>query len=290
MFVLSVIATMLALAFIIEVCKRQKDRFANNEKEQLPVFERSVELLWKGETQCFCRNKIILNIKTKPPHTHHYSFITIAHIFGIRDIKRLIIQDAETGITINNSSSKEEWLLPMVNRKRFYVGVENGSCVTPNYRIKDIASGLGTYERIKRLSLCFYNHIWHLDEADGFRQHFVRAADSPEEAADNQSRWLWEMWGGNEPMYSTKYGQGAIFKRMLSRHDVSRMSFDNSCSWLKTMKAVSREVFNEEQDNKKLINSISLYWLHFLAFFEYTTEQRTQFQAILFEDSKLSNT
>ena len=85
-------------------------------------------------------------------------------------------------------------------------------------------------------------------------------------------------------MYSAKYGQGAIFKRMLSRHDVSRMSFYNACSWLKAMKAVSREVFNEAHD-RNLIYSISLYWLHFLAFFEYTKEQRIQFQAIVFEDS-----
>ena len=54
------------------------------------------------------------------------------------------------------------------------------------------------------------------------------------------------------------------------------------------MKDVSREVFDEAQD-KDLITSISLYWLHFLAFFEYTTEERINFQAILFEDSKPYN-
>ena len=288
MLALSAIATVVVVAFVIQVYKRRNGIFLSNEKETLPVFERSVELLWRGEKQCFCRSKIVLNIKTTPPHTYQYSFITIAHIFGIRDIEHLIIQDADTGLTMKKSSSEEGWILPMVNRKTFYVSVENGSCVTSKYRIKDIASGLGAYERIKRLSLCFYNHIWHLNVDDAFRQHFVRAAEGPEEAADNQSRWLWEMWGGNEPMYSTKHGQGTIFKRMLSRHDVSRMSLDNACSWLKIMKDVSREVFDDAQD-KDLITSISLYWLHFLAFFEYTTEERIHFQAILFEDSKPFN-
>ena len=254
------------------------------QSDKLPVFEQSVELIWQGTQSCFCRNKIVLNIDSTPPHTHKYYCETIAHIFGISDAKQLIIRDSETGIA-PNPSSEEEWFLAMKNGKAFFVTVTDETYLTSKYKIKEIAKVIGQFSFVKQLSFAFYTRVWKDSENEHFRQTFILNSKSLEEAADNQSRWLWEMWGGKESLYSIKHGEGTIFKRMLSRHSKPRMTFDNACIWLKHMKLATLETFGCSKSEKTdLIVSLFAYWLHFLAFFQYSSKQRQIFQYILFEN------
>ena len=278
---LSTIFTLIAVISVFQLYRKSKHKNRiKNKSERIPVFKNSVELIWKGKTPCFCRDKIVLNIESMPPHTNTYHCITIAHIFGIKDVKHLIMQDNETGLILNTSSS--EWNLPMISGKTFLVDVDDESYLMSKHQIKEIATLLGTFEKTKKLSLTFYNRIWNDSQNDEFRQHFTQNVANPEQAADNQSRWLWEMWGGQEATYSSKYGKTSVFKRMLSRHDKSRMSFDNACIWLTHMKEVIMKIYDEDKD-KDLINNLSAYWLHFFAFFEYSPVERHHFQRILFE-------
>ena len=252
----------------------------SKQADQIPVFKNSVELIWNGSKPCFCRNKIVLNINSTPPHTHKYYCETIAHIFGISDAKQLIIRDAETE-TIVNSSSGDEWFVTMINGKTFLVSTKDESSLSSKYQIKDMAAVIGQFSKVKLLSQTFYNRVWNDIENDDFRQTFILNSKSVEEAADNQSRWLWEMWGGKEAPYTTKHGDGTIFKRMLARHSKSRMSFDNACIWLKHMKLATVEIFEDDHD---FIVGVFTYWLHFLAFFQYNSKERQTFQSILFDN------
>ena len=252
--------------------------------DRTPTFKNSVELIWKGTNPCFCRNKIVLNIDSTPPHTHKYYCETIAHIFGISDVKQLIIRDAESGNIVNNSSG-DEWFVAMINRKTFFVSAKDESFLTSKYQIKEISGIIGDFSRVKELSLAFYNRVWNDNENEEFKQTFVLNSPSMEEAADNQSRWLWEMWGGKNAPYTTKHGEGTIFKRMLARHSKSRMTFNNACMWLNHMKIATVETFEDSQiESQDLIISVLTYWLHFLAFFQYNSKERQTFQSILFEN------
>ena len=156
---------------------------------------------------------------------------------------------------------------------------------TSKYQIKEISGIIGEFTSVKKLSLAFYSRVWKDTENEEFRQTFIQNAKSMEEAADNQSRWLWEMWGGKESTYTSKHGEGTIFKRMLARHSKSRMTFDNACIWLKHMKIATLEIFDDKNpEYRDLVISVFTYWLHFLAFFQYNSKERQTFQFILFEN------
>ena len=252
--------------------------------DRIPTFKNSVELIWKGSNPCFCRNKIVLNIDSTPPHTHKYYCETIAPIFGISDVKQLIIRDAENGNIVNNSSG-DEWFVAMINGKTFFVSAKDESFLTSKYQIKDISGIIGDFSRVKELSLAFYKRVWKDPINEEFRQTFIQNSPSIEEAADNQSRWLWEMWGGKNAPYTSKHGEGTIFKRMLARHSKSRMTFDNACTWLHHMKIATKETFEDSNaESQDLIISVFTYLLHFLAFFQYNSKERQKFQSILFEN------
>ena len=82
--------------------------------------------------------------------------------------------------------------------------------------IKQIASRVDE-AAVRRLSVAFYTRVWADVEHDAFRAMFVGSAESAEAAADAQSRWLVEMWGGPK-RYSELYGAGSLVTRMLPKH------------------------------------------------------------------------
>lgn len=272
---LSTSAIILSAAMKYSLTKARKQP----QSDKIPIFENSVELNWKGTKPCFCREKIVLNINSTPPHTHIYYCETIAHIFGISDAKQMIIEDSESG-ALADTLSGDDWFVTMINGNKFSVNVKEEYYLTSKYRIKEISQIIGKYSSVKKLSLTFYNRVWNDEENEDFRQTFTQNSKSLEEAADNQSRWLWEMWGGKDDTYTSKHGNGTIFKRMLARHSKSQMSFENACLWLKHMKVATLETFGDDKD---LIQSIFAYWLHFLAFFQYNSRERQTFQSVLFE-------
>lgn len=153
--------------------------------------------------------------------------------------------------------------------------------------IKDLYQLVGGEERILGLSSNFYHRVWY-DETTppAFRRIFRHDdkdnnnADSPEKHARNQAAWFCEMWGG-PPRYTNQFGPKSLLRgRMLPLHSPRRMTFEHTMSWLQIMKAAVNEEFDNEQDIQK---TLSLYWLHFLAFFPYEEDERATFRKILFE-------
>ena len=143
--------------------------------------------------------------------------------------------------------------------------------------IKGLAAAVGDPRVIEQLSLNFYRRVWG-DEADpAFRGAFQGSAGSAEEAADNQSRWLTEMWGG-EALYAAKHGDGALLKRMLPKHSAARMTPRFCERWLRHMRAAAAEVLGARgtgaAGEAELRDTVARYWLHFFGFFEMSAADR----------------
>ena len=81
----TILITSVSAVLLAVLVKHFRASYFPNSKEapsdKVPIFKNSVELIWKGSKPCFCRNKIVLNIDSTPPHTHKYYCETIAHIF-----------------------------------------------------------------------------------------------------------------------------------------------------------------------------------------------------------------
>jgi truncated hemoglobin YjbI len=192
---------------------------------------------------------------------------TIGGIFGFRHVDCIRIT-AKDGVKLVKDGASPSW---PVQAGRGYNLVYEGSDITP-CSIRDIYSFLGgNEEQIHNLSLAFYKRIWTDTSNPDFRSHFTSSVKTPEEAADNQARWLIEMWGG-PPLYAEKHGGDLVGRRMLSRHaSPTRMTFHHACTWLDYMNAAVSEVYG---DNKQVKLVFGLYWRHFFGFFSFTDEER----------------
>ena len=117
-------------------------------------------------------------------------------------------------------------------------GLASLSSVAP---IKSIAQSIGNDDSVAALSHAFYRRVFADDDESGFRALFASSAGSAHNAAEDQWRWLLEMWGGAK-RYSEKHGQGALVTRMLSKHGASRMAYCHCDRWLRHMLAAADEV------------------------------------------------
>jgi len=114
--------------------------------------------------------------------------------------------------------------------------------------IKNIFSFLGeNEEQIHKLSLAFYLQIWEDKDNPDFLSHFNKSVKRPDEAVDNQARWLIEMWGGPS-RYTEKHASGLVGTRMLSRHaSPSRMTYTHASTWLDYMNAAVTTVYGDNE-------------------------------------------
>ena len=218
---------------------------------------------WVGEgTYCFCRPTIRVDLSKLNPTAE-----TIGALFGLRNVGCIRISTKD-GITLVKDTSVSSW--PM-KAGRGYNVVYKGDDVSP-CSIRDTFSFLGeNEEQIHKLSLAFYNRIWADESNRDFRLHFTSSVKHPEEAADNQARWLIEMWGG-PPRYTEKHDSGLVGRRMLSRHaNPARMTFRHACTWLEYMNSAVAEVYGDNMEVKLVLG---LYWRHFFGFFPFTDKER----------------
>ena len=149
-------------------------------------------------------------------------------------------------------------------------GLASLSSVAP---IKSIAQSIGNDDSVAALSHAFYRRVFADDDESGFRALFARSAGSAHNAAEDQWRWLVEMWGGAK-RYSEKHGQGALVTRMLSKHGASRMAYCHCDRWLRHMLAAADEVCMGGHPAIGASASLPRYWLHFFGFFPLSAEQR----------------
>ena len=145
--------------------------------------------------------------------------------------------------------------------------------------IKSIAQNLGSEASVAALSQAFYRRVFADSEDRAFRAVFVGTAGSAEVAAENQWRWLVEMWGG-APRYSQEHGDGALVTRMLSKHGSSRMNFRFCRRWLVHMLAATEEVCMGGHPAVGEEESIARYWLHFFGFFPMSADQRRELRML----------
>lgn len=225
-------------------------------------------LEWANASECFCSPTIHLNLDKLDPSPE-----TIGAIFGLRHVDMIRFTNLEDGSNVElvkyTSSSPSTWpLIPGCHYRVMYEGDDVVPC-----SIKDMFSYLGeNEEQIRQLSMSFYTRIWKDNANPDFQSHFVRSVKTPEEAADNQARWLIEMWGGPR-RYTEKYGSVPVGKRMLSRHSSARrMTFQHACTWLNYMNDSVSEVYGDDNDEVKLL--LGLYWRHFFGFFSMSDEER----------------
>lgn len=232
-----------------------------------------VALLEWGSTdkECFCRPIIRLNLEKLMP-----TLETIGAIFGLRSVDKIRITTKDGSIvTLQESASGQAAAASscQLQTGQQYRVTYSGMDVSP-CSISDIFSLLGgNEEKIHKVSKTFYSSIWNDDNSSNanFRSHFVHSAKSPEAAADNQARWLIEMWGGPK-RYLEKHGHALVGSRMLSRHaSPSRMTYAHACTWLKYMNAAVTSVYGDDELVKLVLG---LYWRHFFGFFPMTEEER----------------
>ena len=131
---------------------------------------------------------------------------------------------------------------------------------------------------IHRLSLSFYQSIWDLPVGSNFRSMFTQSISSPQEAADNQSRWLIETWGGPK-QYTDKNGPGKYPKRALAKHSSKmRMNIDNARLWLQHMNIAM--AMQPAEYPTEVRRSVSLYWVHFFAMFPFSESEREEIRRL----------
>lgn len=239
-------------------------------------------LEWAGGTPSFCGQEgariDLRKIRATPE--------TIGAIFGSRDPGVVRVFD-ERGNRLETWPSEEDsvrrW--PLDPGGRYFVdlgGVPSSgdAPVTPPCSFRDIYALLGddAEATVRRLSLEFYRGVWS-DESDAeFRSLFVRAVASPEEAADNQARWLMESWGG-PTRYTEKYGEGKVLTRTMAKHSSRRrMNFRNAEAWLVHMERAVSKVLGGRPAGVRSV--IGLYWAHFFAFFPFSEEERAAIRRI----------
>lgn len=225
--------------------------------------DRFAFLEWTGNGTCFCRSTIRVDLTKLEPTPE-----TIGAIFGLPRVDKICIT-SEDGTTMKLiKGTPPSWQLKAGNT---YKVVYDSNDVSP-CSIHEIYSFLGeNEEQIHKMSLAFYTRIWEDDKAPDFQSHFTRSVKSPQEAADNQARWLIEMWGGPQ-RYTEKDGDGLVERRMLAKHSSKRrMTYGHACTWLDYMQEVVNQVY---ADNKEVKLVLGLYWRHFFGFFAMDEEER----------------
>jgi len=238
-----------------------------------------VHLHWASTRAPFSRANIQLDlskIRATPE--------TVASIFGVRQPDALSLKAQNDANTLEPVAHC--W--PVQAGEHYQVHVARPEDTVPDVSIKGLYQLVGGEDRVRRLSLNFYRRVWyHEATPPEFRALFQLKGDSdPEKHARNQSAWFCEIWGGPEKLYTELFNENSLLTRMLSLHSRNRMVYENAVSWLGVMKAAVDEEF--AADDPKIIESLSLYWLHFFAFFPYEEEQRAEFRRILFAKDRCS--
>jgi len=232
-------------------------------------------LHWTGTKRPFARPTIYLDL-SKLQATPE----TVAAIFGVSKPDAIALALAQKDREHHDDLELFENVWPLEAEKHYDVRVRLEDATVPDVTIKDLHQTVGGTERIRQLSLNFYNRVWHDTETpESFRSVFqANKASEPELHAHHQSSWFSEIWGGPK-LYSEEHGQGTLLPRMLKKHTQSRMSYDHAISWLRTMKAATDDEFGGDP---KIQHALGLYWLHFFGFFPFDDQQRAEFRRIVF--------
>lgn len=244
-------AIAVALTTIVIVVRRRYRRI--HERDAMPPRVTSCTLLWGHPNKscaCFCRPTIRLDLsKHTSPDVE-----LVAAIFGSPPASEITLTRAADGSVVQphgdgDGDDDASSLLALVVGETYTVTLSDAAIaafssssnrdVVP---IKEIYQSIrGGQPSIAALSHAFYRRVFADDADAAFRALFAGSAGSAEAAAENQWRWLVEMWGGPS-LYSKLHGDGALVRRMLSKHGESRMTSRFCRRWLEHMMEATDEV------------------------------------------------
>lgn len=291
---LAALASATAVATALIVFRRHQRRLAT-----LPPRATSCTLRWGHSPEtCFCRPTIRLDLAKHQPDAELIAAIfgspVASHVTVTRDDGSVV---TPMGKDLSLALDPGETYTVMLGER----ALARMRKVTP---IKSIALRVGSEDAVATLSRAFYRRVFDDCEDSAFRAFFLTT--NKEAAAEQQWRWLVEMWGG-EPRYTQAHGGGAIVHRMLSKHDESRepphrlithmqsaltghhavqacrvnpphtlagMRFRFCKRWLEHMVEAVDEVCMGGCPTIGEEEAIARYWLHFFGFFPMKAEER----------------
>lgn len=165
------------------------------------------------------------------------------------------------------------------------------------------ADGHVNFEMLHRLSDRFYSLVWATHEPPSFRASFIQSAGTMSVAVHNQSKWLAQYFnvGGRGAKGSRTEGdtlelrrrEGFLVRTLVPKHPGSIMTKEHALVWLDLMMTAIADVVGdlppiplsatEESmesntqtgralsETSLVANSIRLFLLHFLAFFDFNS-------------------
>ena len=203
---------------------------------------------------------------------------TVAAIFGSPPASEVLLTRADGSVVEPTGAARR---LALMAGETYTVTVtEIGLASLPDVvPIKSVWEQLGGEDDVAALSHAFYRRVF-ADESDAaFRAFFVATDGSAEAAAEQQWRWLVEMWGG-PARYTERHGDGALVTRMLGKHAASRMTFRFCERWLVHMLAATDEVCMAGHSRVGACASLPRYWLHFFGFFPLLADERRKLRML----------
>ena len=101
--------------------------------------------------------------------------------------------------------------------------------------------------------------------------------------AYRQFTWFTEVFGGPGMFDDGDNDQGEqhYLPRTMAQHTKRMMTLEHTITWLTLMNQAVHEEFSNDDEDAKLVRALSLYWLHFLAMFSYTDDERRQFRKLV---------
>jgi truncated hemoglobin YjbI len=216
------------------------------------------------------------------------TLLTICALYGMDESDDVQIVDTD-GCQVEAVNG----LLPLTRGNIYEViaGASTCSKIHATYRIKELYHAIGD-DQIRLLSREFYSGVFSDIKTPHFRGIFTERVDEVS-AARNQGDWFVEMFGitshnskGSESQtptpYSDQHGEGLV-PLMLSKHPAHVMAFANAARWLHHMRNAIMSVLG---GGTKTALSVQRYLLRFLAFCEYSAEQRKALGEICMADTQ----
>ena len=227
--------------------------------------------------KCFCRSPIAFPLAGKLQATPE----TVAAIFGVMEPSSIKLQRKDQNIPsplelFEGENGNLSWRLE--EDVDYQVSVMNTDPSTSVIPIKEIFSNIPgdteeeKSERLQALSNDFYDRIWNQKEGvpDEFRSKFFSVTSNVKIQAFRQFDWLYEVFGG--PAFAGEAGrEDHLIPKVKAKHTSSRMTLEHSITWLQLMSQSVQHVF---ADFPEIQLSLTLYWLHFYAFFSFSDEER----------------
>lgn len=275
-------------------------------------------LVWASDNPypCFCNDEIRFNVNRieATPETlaalYGISNPESISVTGVEGDKIDLIAE----FCAESDHMKEFW--PLESNDHYQVHSAEPAPPTPINKIFHLFPGDTDDEktdRVEQLSKNFYRKIWEAaDVPEDFRKcacqahtttstttigvpilHFSRLFSHPSFSttlyytvfqnrfsssdiqAFRQFNWFMEVFGG--PKNGGADATQMLLNRTMAKHPSRIMSVPHAKTWISLMNQAMMEEFPGE---RSLHHHLSLYWLHFYAFFPYQDEDRRAFRQL----------